>query len=167
MHHPNPLGYDADQDSYALSSLFSDVYFFPRAGATSENIVHLTTFVGPNTTWGERQHRALPLPNNHLLLFANSGGEEDGMSSIASSAVIEYNLDDGQEVWRYESGHQTSQFGDVQRLPGGNTLVTYSNPGVIHEVTPNHKLVLEVVTNEDLGYATWVPSLYGSAGGVE
>jgi len=103
-------------------------------------------------------HRAWPLPDDHLLLFANLGGEAD-----LTSRVIEYDLDTGEEVWSYESGELTPNFGDVQRLPGGNTLVTFSNAGVIHEVTPEGELVLEIVTEENLGYVTWVPSLYGTS----
>jgi hypothetical protein len=64
-------------------------------------------------------------------------------------------------VWRYEGGVHSSNFGNVQRLPNGNTLVNYSNAGVIHEVTPDRVKVLEITANPYLGYATWRPDLYG------
>jgi len=156
--HPNALAYDSTEDRYLMSDLVRDVYFFPRAGGTPENIELLTSLVGPSESWGTNVHRAMPLPENHLLLFANHGGEVE-----ASSKVVEFDLDSGEQVWSYESGDLTSNFGDVQRLPGGNTLVTYSNAGLIHEVRPEGDLVLEITTQANLGYATWVPSLYGTS----
>lgn len=158
LFHPNSLAYDALNDRYLLSSLGLDVFFFPRSGGTKDNLQRLTSMIGPNTGWGGRQHRAGPVPNDHLLLFANSGGQAE-----ATSKVFEFDLDSGEEVWSYDSGEGTDNFGDVQRLPGGNTLVTYSNAGVIQEVTPDGNKVLEIVSNEYLGYATWFPSLYPAA----
>jgi hypothetical protein len=156
LHHLNALAYDGATGTYAVSSLLTDVYLFPRVGVTSENIVALTTISGPNTGWGTQQHGVELLPGNHLLMFANSGVEDP-----LASAVLELDLSDGSEVWRYVGGEHTGNFGGVQRLPGGNTLVTYSNVGVIHETTRESEKVLEIVAAPPaLGYATWLPSLY-------
>jgi hypothetical protein len=48
-------------------------------------------------------------------------------------------------------------------LPGGNTLVTYSNDGVIKEIDPQRNVVLEIngSNNARFGYALWTDSLYG------
>jgi hypothetical protein len=49
--------------------------------------------------------------------------------------------------------------GDVQRLPGGNTLVTYSMEGKIVELDPSWN---EVQTfSVRVGYSSWRPTLYG------
>lgn len=49
--------------------------------------------------------------------------------------------------------------GDVQRLPGGNTLVTYSTDGTIVELDSGWN---EVQTfSARVGYSSWRPSLYG------
>jgi hypothetical protein len=49
--------------------------------------------------------------------------------------------------------------GDVQRLPGGNTLVTYTTDAKIVELDPSWN---EVQTfSARVGYASWRPTLYG------
>ena len=93
-----------------------------------------------------------------MLVFANRVATTRG----PSAAALEFDLETGQEVWRYESEQSTSNFGGVQRLPNGNTLVTSSNAGSIYEVTPEPKAVLEVTTAPYLGYVTWTQSLYPS-----
>jgi len=153
--HCNAIAYNATLDTYAVSNRTEDVYLFPRAGAEPGNTLLLTSIAGPNTGWGGYQHGVELLSNNHLLMFANREAE-----SPTRSTVLEFDLESGEEVWRYESDEFTENFGNAQRLPGGNTLVTYSNAGVIHETTPDQVKVLEIRTAEHLGYATWRPSLY-------
>ncbi len=49
--------------------------------------------------------------------------------------------------------------GDVQRLPGGNTLVTYSTDAKIVELDSSWN---EVQTfSARVGYTSWRPTLYG------
>jgi hypothetical protein len=156
-HHLNAIDYDDATQSYVVSSHNTDVYLFPRGGSTTENTRLLTAIVGDGDAWGGYQHGVELLPDNHLLLFANKKADERG------SSVIEYDLDDGAEVWRYQGDESTANFGDVQRLPGGNTLVTYSNAGVMVEVTPERETVFQLTANDYLGYATWRRSLYPSS----
>jgi hypothetical protein len=153
--HINALAYNKTLATYLVSNLTEDVYIFPRAGATPETTTLLTSIIGPNSGWGGAQHGVQLLSNNHLLLFANQESNDP-----TASTAIEYDLDTGQEVWRYESDHYSGNFGNVQRLPNGNTLVNYSNVGVIHEVTADGVKVLEITTNPYLGYASWRPDLY-------
>jgi hypothetical protein len=49
----------------------------------------------------------------------------------------------------------------VQRLPNGNTLATYSNQGVIHEVDAQGNLVQEI-TGPAVGFSMHRESLYGA-----
>jgi hypothetical protein len=53
----------------------------------------------------------------------------------------------------------SSTLGDVQGLPGGNTLVTYSTAGRIVELDPNWNEVQTFVVR--VGYSSWRPTLYG------
>jgi len=156
--HGNSLAYSKAKDSYVMSSLDVDAFVFPRAGGTSSNVTRLTTTAGAISTWGGLQHGVQLLSDNHLLIFANREG-----GNMGPSVAIEYALDSGEEVWRYEGGQFTANLGDVQRLPGGNTLVTYSNAGIIHEVTPDQEKVLQITAQKNLGYAAWRRSLYGDS----
>jgi hypothetical protein len=53
--------------------------------------------------------------------------------------------------------------GDVQRLPNGNTLVTYSYQGLIHEVSPEGALLQQLSwgIGGAVGYSMKRASLYG------
>ena len=62
-------------------------------------------------------------------------------------------------VKEYAGDHSSDTMGDVQRLPGGNTLVTYSTDGIIVELDPSWN---EVQTfSVRVGYSSWRPTLYG------
>jgi hypothetical protein len=157
--HANGIGYNKSKKAYSMSSLDTDVFMWPDGEVgTVANTTRLTTTAGAISTWGGIQHGVHLLNTNHLLIFANKEG-----GSMGPSTVIEYALDSGDEVWRYEGDEYTANLGDVQRLPSGNTLVTYSNAGLIHEVTPDKRKVLEVTGQKNLGYATWRASLYGES----
>ncbi len=62
-------------------------------------------------------------------------------------------------VRAYAGTAASSNLGDVQRLPNGNTLITYSATGHIVEVDPDWH---EVQTfSVRVGYTSWRPTLYG------
>jgi hypothetical protein len=78
-----------------------------------------------------------------------------------ASDVIEYDLM-GMQIMRYTGGGFSANLGDVQRLPGGNTLITYSNDGLIQELDPQRNVVLEIDGGSNsFGYSLWRESLYG------
>jgi hypothetical protein len=59
----------------------------------------------------------------------------------------------------YASTGASTTMGDVQRLPGGNTLVTYTTDGTIVELDSSWQ---EVQTfSGRFGYSSWRPTLYG------
>jgi hypothetical protein len=95
------------------------------------------------------------LDDTHLV-FANKGAG-------AQSAVIEYSRSDWSVVNTFNTGLTTANMGDVQRLPGGNTLITYSNAGEIREVDGSGNEVLSISrTGANFSYSMWRPSLYGA-----
>ncbi len=81
------------------------------------------------------------------------------------SNVFEFQLNAGPTsfaatvVEDYAGGGASTTMGDVQRLPGGNTLVTYSTDGTIVELDSSWN---EVQTfSGRFGYSNWRPTLYG------
>jgi hypothetical protein len=62
-------------------------------------------------------------------------------------------------VENYAGNASSSNLGDVQRLPGGNTLVTYATDGKIVELDARWNEVQTFSTR--VGYANWRPTLYG------
>ena len=78
----------------------------------------------------------------------------------------EFSLTDGTEIFRYDPGIFSVWYGDVQRLPGGNTLVTFSIAGVIHETDPDGNLLMEI-RGDIFGYAEWRSALYGPPSDIQ
>jgi hypothetical protein len=58
---------------------------------------------------------------------------------------------------------KSAEFGDVQRLPKGNLLLTASNAGLIEEVTPGGDVVMTIQAppSSTFGYTEFRKSLYG------
>jgi hypothetical protein len=93
--------------------------------------------------------------NGNLLFFNNAAGDSHVFELLVASsgtfgtAVVE----------DFVSGSESSVLGDVQRLPNGNTLITYSTSGMILEVDPSWAVVQ--VLRGAFGYADWRETLYG------
>jgi Arylsulfotransferase (ASST) len=98
------------------------------------------------------------LDDGTMLLFNNNTGG-------SPSDVLEFKLNTAgtmtaTSVKDFTSGSLTSNvLGDVQRLPNGNTLITYSTSGEILEVDPSWAPV-QTLTGS-YGYADWRQTLYG------
>jgi hypothetical protein len=106
----------------------------------------------------EINHGHMLLENGNFLFFNNGNG--------GPTSVFEYSLNESTwtatKVWSYASSAGSPILGDVQRLPNGNTLITYSSRGQIHEVDKNGELVQSFTSStESLGYANHRPTLYG------
>jgi hypothetical protein len=153
MCHGNALRYSQKEDVYTYSEVGSGIYVIDRK--TGKLQWKLTDKVSASS-WGGTNH-GHHLLDDSILIFANKGGAN-------ASAAIEYALD-GKKIMSYDSGRSAQNLGDVQRLPGGNTLVSYSNTqSYVHEIDGNQKLVLEIdlgAGGPSLGYILWRESLYG------
>jgi len=102
------------------------------------------------------QHYAHRLPNGNILLFDN------GMRKApAFSRAVEYELDEINKtcklVWEYRHDPAiiTNFGGAAQRLPNGNTLISWAMVGssfarTLTEVTPNNEIVFEMSLPQSL-----------------
>jgi hypothetical protein len=152
MCHSNALRYSQAEDQYTLSDVGTDVLVISREGELQWRLTERVPM--GNQAWGGTQH-GHHLLENSMLVYANRYG------GAMSSAAVEYTFD-GEQIFFYESGDFSANLGDVQRLPGGNTLVTFSNDSLIHEVDADGNLVLEIDGGGDaMGYALWRETLYG------
>ncbi len=151
--HANALRYSQKENVYTVSDVRQDIFVVSRTGQVQWRLSQRT--MGGNMAWGGTQH-GHQLLDSSILIFANVAG------GAGASDAIEYNLQ-GQEIMRYTGGGFSGNLGDVQRLPGGNTLITYSNAGIIREIDPQKNVVLEIAGGgmNRFGYALWRESLYG------
>jgi hypothetical protein len=151
--HGNALRYSLKEDQYTFSDVSSDVYIVNRAGAVQWKLSQKVT--NGHTAWGGIQH-GHQLLDASILIFANAGGGTN------MSAMIEYDLA-GKELRRFAPGDYSANLGDVQRLPGGNTLVDFSNASVMKEIDAQGNVVLQITgaSGTRFGYALWQETLYG------
>lgn len=98
------------------------------------------------------------LDDGTVLLFNNTDTPD-------VAHVLEFHLDDAPGalsatlVRDYTGTAASATQGDVQRLPGGNTLITYSEAGQIVEVDGDWNQVQSFSVRA--GYSSWRPTLYG------
>lgn len=164
--HSNAIDYSEEDDSYYLSVLhFDGILKIDRGSGELLWVLggeysDFTDSYGDGQLWN-LQHQFQVLDGS-ILLFSN------GLPEETSSRALEIELDEAAKkmevVWSYAPSPPlfSFTFGDVQRLPNGNTLVTFSNSGQIDEVAPDGALVrrINLGLKGALGYAKWVDSLY-------
>jgi hypothetical protein len=98
---------------------------------------------------GEDQRRKVS-----IILFANNA------AGTNKSQAIEFGLD-GKLIKAFKSNGGATNFGDVQRLSNGNTIITYSTSSLLQEVDASDTVVLEVKGSGSFGYVEFRESLYG------
>jgi hypothetical protein len=151
--HGNALRYSKPRDIYIYSERDQEIFFIDRL--TGAITYRLSEHVpGGIYAWGARSH-GVDLLTDSLVLLANYGGPDYTVASV------EYTLL-GQEIQRIQTGLQSIVMGDVQRLPGGNTLISHATVSRIQEFDPSGNLVLEIDGGGSwFGYSLWRPTLYG------
>ncbi|HEX5100294.1 MAG TPA: hypothetical protein VFV94_12380 [Polyangiaceae bacterium] len=150
--HGNAVRYSEAEDEYTYSVVDKDVIRVSRAGEKLWSLA--STVSGGNSSWGGVNH-GHHLLKDSILIFANKGAS-------GGSAMIEYDFT-GKKLSSYD-GATSANLGDVQRLPGGNTLVDFSNADVMQEVDSKGTVLVEITgpgSMNRFGYATWRPTLYG------
>lgn len=92
-----------------------------------------------NDTGFALQHDIRRLENGHITLFDN------GTSARGYSRAVEFEIDEGSKAitrtWEFR-GPFAECCGNAQRLPGGNTFISWGNGHpTIYEVTPEGEIV--------------------------
>lgn len=136
----NALRYSESEGLYTVSETTSGDYVaFDRSGSFA-------------WAWRpEGHHHGCHLAGSSFLGFFNP------------DTVREYEVDGaelGAEIWHYRADNDTLFLGDVQRLPGGNTMVTFSDDAVIQEVDAQMRLIRSITFDDPIGFAAWRQSLY-------
>ena len=149
--HGNAVRYSKKEDYYTYSDWQHELAAVTRSGMLVWKLSQLVS--GGNASWGGAQH-GHQLLDKSILLFANNGGGTN------KSQAYEYGLD-GTLIKKFTSNGSATNFGDVQRLPNGNTVITYSTSNLIQEVDASDAVVLEVKGPGSFGYVEFRDSLYG------
>ncbi|HEX5099750.1 MAG TPA: hypothetical protein VFV94_09640 [Polyangiaceae bacterium] len=148
--HGNAVRYSKKEDYYTYSDWQNDIAVVDRSGMLKWK---LSDKAGGKTAWGGKQH-GHQLLDDSIIIFANDAGGAN------KSQAIEYGLD-GSLIKKFASNGSATNFGDVQRLANGNTVITYSTSSTLQEVDANDAVVLEVKGSGSFGYVEFRESLYG------
>ncbi len=150
--HGNSVRYSKKEDYYTYSDWQSDVAVVNRTGTLQWLLSKKVS--GGHTAWGGQQH-GTQLLDSSILIFANQG-------TGGKSQAVEYGLD-GHLIKAFSAngGSNVTNFGDVQRLSNGNTIITYSTSSLMQEVDASDSVVLEVKGSGSFGYVEFRESLYG------
>jgi len=167
--HANAIDHLPEEDAYLVSFLTLDgIFKIHRASGQVSWILggEHSDFTLPNggSSLFDHQHQMHWLGDS-ILVFVN-GELPDG-----TSHALEYALDEqtgtAEETWSYWPDTELNSIilGDVHRLDTGNTLVSFSYSGQIHEVNPQGELQWKLagMMGAAMGYVTWMDSLYVDA----
>lgn len=156
--HTNYISYVPELEAFSFSML----YLKTVALVSYPEGELLGVWSGPRDEYGvswNMQH-GHHFTGNRLVVFNN-------WITSNSSGMLEFEYDLAEktagpiEQYQPEDPIGTIAFGDVQRLPNGNTLVTFSSNGVIHEIDADRRLLRAISLADPVGYATRQKSLYG------
>ena len=163
-YHCNSILYHATDDSFTIGDRYPNLYVkashagaveWQLGGSCSNAPAGASHCVAESWQVNHGHHL---LDDGTMLVFNNN-------TNGSPSDALEFKLDttgtmSATPVKAFESGSLTSNvLGDVQRLPNGNTLITYSTSGVILEVDPSWATVQTL--SGTYGYADWRQTLYG------
>jgi hypothetical protein len=160
--HANSIRYHAADDSYTVGDRDARLIVkLTRQGkllwqlggdCTGAPAPKCASNVPAGATHGQQQ-----VGSGNLLVFKNGTPaqiEEYALTESATSLTAT-------AAWAYQAtGADSELLGDVQRLPNGNTLITFSTDGEIREVSPSGAVVQTINANY-FGYSNYRESLYG------
>ena len=160
--HANSIRYHAADDSYTVGDRDARLIVkLTRQGkllwqlggdCTGAPAPKCASNVPGGATHGQQQ-----VGSGNLLVFKNGTPAQIAEYALTETATSLT----ATTAWSYQAtGADSELLGDVQRLPNGNTLITFSTDGEIREVTPAGAVVQTINANY-FGYSNFRESLYG------
>jgi hypothetical protein len=162
-YHANAIHYIPSDDSFTIADRNPNV--FVKVSATGTPVWQLGGVCDQAPAGKQCIPQDWQIVHGHHLL-------DDGTflafnnAYLETSHVFEFKLNAAPSsfaaalVKNYTGNNSSTTMGDVQRLPSGNTLVTYSTDAKIVELDASWNVVQTFSVR--VGYASWRPTLYGS-----
>jgi len=163
-YHCNSILYHSSDDSYTIGDRNPNLYV--KVTHTGSPVWQIggscTSAKAPKCASGTWQvnHGHDFDANGNMLIFNNG---QSGSSHVFELKITEStSAISTTTVKDFAPGTSSNTLGDVQRLPNGNTVITYSNAGQILEVDSSWSTVQTL--KGGFGYADWRATLYGPPG---
>jgi hypothetical protein len=159
-YHANSLHYHQADDTYTFGDRNPSA--FVKLSRTGEPLWQLggscADARAPECVPGDWQvnHGHDLLDDGTFLIFNNG---QSGASAALFFQLSEEGTFTATQTGSYSPGAASSVLGDVQRLPNGNTLVSFSTDSRMDEIDAGGALV-QTITGLS-GYAEWRETLYG------
>jgi hypothetical protein len=157
--HSNAVHYYPSDNTYTVGDRNPSLYVkLSRTGSLiwqfgGSNPKDQSKFFSGVPTWSVNHGHQL-LADGTFVFFNNTPNEawvyKLNTTNMTASKTLTYTA----------SGATSTVLGDVQQLPNGNYLVTFSTSGQIHEISPSGALVAKF-TSTAFGYSEFRESLYG------
>ena len=163
--HGNAINYDLDSDTYSVSlnHLRTIATIDRQSGELVEQVG------GDESDYSFIESGERSFGPQHQFQFVDGGllVFDNGTPQDYESRAVEFALDPTLSTAELSWSHTASPplfcpcQGDVSRLPGGNTLVTWSTSGQLDEITPDGEVLrqLKLELGTVLGYTTFEPDL--------
>ena len=157
--HSNAVHYYPSDNTYTVGDRNPSLYVkLSRTGSLiwqfgGSNPKDQSKFFTGVPTWSVNHGHQL-LADGTFVFFNNTPNEgwvyKLNTTNMTASKTLTYTA----------SGATSNVLGDIQQLPNGNYLVTFSTSGQIHEISPTGTLVAKF-TSTSFGYSEFRESLYG------
>ena len=157
--HSNAVHYYPSDNTYTVGDRNPSLYVkLSRTGSLiwqfgGSNPKDQSKFFTGVPTWSVNHGHEL-MADGTFLFFNNTPNEawvyKLNTSNMTATKTLTYTA----------SGAASTVLGDIQQLPNGNYLVTFSTSGQIHEISPSGALVAKFTTSS-FGYSEFRESLYG------
>ena len=159
--HANAIHYNAADDTYIVADRNPNLLVkVARTGVVWQLGGSCTSAPATRCVAGSwRVNHGFHRPDATSILFFNNG-------TSGASTAFKYTINDSgttctaTEAWQYRPGTTSNVLGDVQQLPNGNVVVTFSTAGVIQEIDSSRTLVQSFNVGV-AGYSEWRETLYG------
>lgn len=165
--HVNGISYSEAEDAYFVTMTFNNgIAKIDRA--TGEMDWYMGGAEGGDFANPDREH-LLTLPHSvqridgGVLAFSRGSPAAPGACSEAIDLSLDETTREVNRAWTYKSPDclLVTFLGGAERLPGGNTVITWTTAGQIDQVTPDGDVAWRVNTaiGAGLGFSSWAPEL--------
>ncbi|MDP2313791.1 MAG: aryl-sulfate sulfotransferase [Pseudomonadota bacterium] len=165
--HINGISYAAGEDAYFVSMTFNN------GVAKIDRATGLMDWYVGDPDGGDFENpdrdRLLALPHSvariegGLLAFSRGNPGDPGACSEAVDLAVDETTREVRRAWSYAAPEclLVTFLGGAERLPGGNTVITWTTAGQIDQVTPDGRRAWTVNTalGAGIGFASWTPEL--------